>query len=188
MPLGFVGSLPVVTDRLRLRAYRSDDLDAFAEMWSRSDVVRYLHQEPQDRAGAMKMFAARSPLNRFLADGDRLVLAVERLGRDGMIGEVVLAATSIDHRQGEIGFVFHPAHRGKGFASEAAAAMLALGFERVGFHRVAGRADARNVPSASLMADLGMRPEALLVENEFTKGEWTNGVVYAMLAEEWKHR
>lgn len=68
-----------------------------------------------------------------------------------------------EHRQGEIGFVFHPDHHGKGLAAEAATELLRLGFE-----------------------DLGMRKEAHLRENEIVKGEWTDEVVYAMLEDEWK--
>jgi RimJ/RimL family protein N-acetyltransferase len=35
------------------------------------------------------------------------------------------------------------------------------------------------------MERVGMRREAHLVENEFTKGEWTDELVYAMLDREW---
>jgi RimJ/RimL family protein N-acetyltransferase len=32
-----------------------------------------------------------------------------------------------------------------------------------------------------------MRREAHLVENEWVKGEWTDEVIYAVLADEWVH-
>jgi RimJ/RimL family protein N-acetyltransferase len=38
------------------------------------------------------------------------------------------------------------------------------------------------------MAKAGMRLEAHLRENEFVKGEWTDELVYAMLAKEWHSR
>lgn len=188
MPLGFVPALPVETQRLRLRSFTSDDLDEFADMWRRSEVVRYLYQEAQELPGAERMLASRGTFPRFVADGDRLVLAVERQAEPGLLGEVVLAATSVEHRQGEIGFVFHPHHHGHGYGTEASRAMLAMAFDHVGFHRVVGRADGRNEASVALMRRLGMRREALFVQNEFVKGEWTDEVVYAILAEEWKRR
>jgi len=52
-------------------------------------------------------------------------------------------------------------------------------------HRIVARIDERNESSAKLARRLGMRQEALLVENEFLKGEWTNEVDFAMLAAEW---
>jgi RimJ/RimL family protein N-acetyltransferase len=84
-------------------------------------------------------------------------------------------------RQGDIGFVFHPAYHGKGYAFEAAREMLRLGVERVRFRRIEGRCDARNGASARLMERLGMRREAHFVENE-----WGSELVYAILAREWR--
>jgi RimJ/RimL family protein N-acetyltransferase len=89
-------------------------------------------------------------------------------------------------RQGDIGFVFHPAYHGKSYAFEAAREMLRLGFERVGFHRIEGRCDARNGASARLMERLGMRREVHFVENAWFKREWGSELVYAILAREWR--
>jgi RimJ/RimL family protein N-acetyltransferase len=64
--------------------------------------------------------------------------------------------------------------------------MLRLGFEELGLHRIMGRIDARNEPSARVLERLGMRREAHMLENEFVKGEWTDEVVYALLEHEWR--
>ena len=64
--------------------------------------------------------------------------------------------------------------------------MLRLGFEHYRLHRIIGRIDARNTPSARVLERLGMRREAHFVRNEFIKGEWTDEVVYAMLEDEWQ--
>jgi RimJ/RimL family protein N-acetyltransferase len=64
--------------------------------------------------------------------------------------------------------------------------LIAFGFEAMGFHRVIGRAEARNTASVRVLEKLGMRREAHLVENEWVKGEWQSEVVYAMLEHEWR--
>ncbi len=84
--------------------------------------------------------------------------------------------------------MFNPRFHGKGYASEAAAALLRVAFEELGFHRVIGRCDARNTASSALMQRLGMRQEAHFVRNEFIKGEWSDELVFALLAEEWSAR
>ncbi len=91
-------------------------------------------------------------------------------------------------RRGEIGYVVDPRFAGRGLASEGAVALCAMGFEIVGLHRIEAQCDARNVASARVMAKIGMRREAHLRENEFVKGEWTDGLVYALLADEWRGR
>jgi len=55
-----------------------------------------------------------------------------------------------------------------------------------GFHRVVGRLEARNAPSARVLEKLGMRLEAHLVENEWVKNEWQSELVYAILDREWQ--
>jgi RimJ/RimL family protein N-acetyltransferase len=55
-------------------------------------------------------------------------------------------------------------------------------------HRVIGRLEPRNTPSARLLERLGMRREAHFVENEFIEGEWQSELVYALLENEWRDR
>jgi RimJ/RimL family protein N-acetyltransferase len=123
-------------------------------------------------------------------DGDRLILALAVVlpETEAVIGDVALFRQSREHRQGELGYMFHPDYNGKGYATEAARTMLRLGFENFGLHRIVGRIDARNAPSARVLEHLGMRREAHFVQNEFIKGEWTDEIVYAMLEDEWRSR
>jgi len=103
-----------------------------------------------------------------------------------VIGDVLLQWTSEAHRQGEIGFVFHPDYQGRGYASEAAVEMLRLGFGALDLHRIVGRCEAANAASARLMERLGMRQEAHFRENEFVKGRWDDELVFAILKREWE--
>lgn len=82
--------------------------------------------------------------------------------------------------------MFHPEFGGRGYATEAAAVMLRLGFGDLGLHRITGRLDARNTASARVLERLGMRREAHFVQNEIVKGEWTGELVYAMTEDEWR--
>jgi RimJ/RimL family protein N-acetyltransferase len=84
--------------------------------------------------------------------------------------------------------VLHPDHQGRGYAREAAVEMLRLGFEGLELHRIVGRCEPRNEPSAALMRRLGMRLEAHLIENEWVKDEWQSECVFAMLRREWDER
>jgi RimJ/RimL family protein N-acetyltransferase len=176
------------TERLLLRPFRPSDLSYLADVLDRPDVVRYLYWEVQTREEAAAMLERRTRLTSLAKPGDRIILAAERVDTGEVVGDVILGWDGNGHRQGEIGFVFHPDHHGRGYASEAARAMLRLGFERAGLHRIYGRCDARNTASARLMERLGMRLEAHFVENEWFKGEWGSELVYAMLGHEWEDR
>jgi len=67
-------------------------------------------------------------------------------------------------------------------------ALLRLGLEGLGLHRIVARCDARNTASARVMERIGMRREAHFVRNEFLKGEWTDELIYAILRSEWAAR
>jgi len=84
--------------------------------------------------------------------------------------------------------MFHPDQQGRGYAAEAGRAVLELGFETFGLHRVYGSCDARNAASARLMERLGMRLEGTLRETEYVKGAWCDELIYAILADEWRAR
>jgi RimJ/RimL family protein N-acetyltransferase len=73
-------------------------------------------------------------------------------------------------------------------ATEAAEALLTLGFDTIGWHRIIGSCDARNDPSARLMERIGMRQEARFVHNQIVKGLWADEFVYAILDHEWRAR
>jgi RimJ/RimL family protein N-acetyltransferase len=181
-------TFPLLTERLALRPFAGSDLDALHAMHSREDVTRYLYWGPRTRDEVRAMLERLAMMTGFDEQTDALRLAAILRDSGTLIGDVSLQRVSREHRQGEIGFVFDPARQGRGYATEATRVMLALGFEDLGLHRIVGRCDGRNVASARLMERLGMRREARLRENEFVKGEWTDELIYAMLAGEWRTR
>ncbi|CAN5213649.1 GNAT family protein [soil metagenome] len=183
-PVTDFATYEVTTERMRLRAYRRDDLEEFSDLHGREDVARFLPWETRDAE------ASRAALERHLSmtlaeDDDGITLAGFDLQTGRLVGEFVLFLRSVEHRGGEVGYVLHPDFQGRGLATEGALVMLAIGFEVMGLHRVVARIDARNTPSAAVLDRLGMRREALLVKNEWVKGEWSDEADYAMLEEEW---
>ena len=181
-------TFPLRTERLLLRPFRDDDLEAMYAIHSREEVTRYLYTEPRTRAEMREMVARRMLETAIESEGDVLGLATQLHDTPTLIGHVSLRLVSEAHRQGEIGFIIHPDQQGNGYATEASETLLRLGFEDLGLHRIVGRCDGRNDASARVMERLGMRREAHLRENELVKGEWTDEFVYAMLAEEWRAR
>ncbi len=177
---------PLRTARLMLRPYVIGDLDALHDIQSRPEVTRYLLYDVRDRDQVRKVLQERIQADGLERDAVDLAVVLPETG--ALIGDVVLFLRSRVHRQGEIGYLFHPDYGGRGYATEAARALLGLAFGHYGLHRVVGRIDARNTASARVLERLGMRREAHFVQNEIVKGEWSDEVVYAMLEDEWRTR
>lgn len=173
---------PLATERLRLRPHNADDAEWLHELYSRPDVARYLLDEPWTAEVTHDKLTERLAKTDIDGETGALALVIEH---DGVpIGDVALWLTDHEHRQGEIGWVLDPAHGGQGFASEAVRAVLALGFDHYKLHRVTAQMDARNSASAALARRVGLRLEAHHVQDWFSKGEWTDTLIFARLASE----
>jgi RimJ/RimL family protein N-acetyltransferase len=176
---------PLRTERLTLRPLNSEDLASHHRLFSDPQVVRYLYDAPMGLGEAQAQLERRMHAN-LPVEGEWLNLAVEA---DGVfVGEVGVSLVSRVHGHCEIGYVFDPRYQGRGYATEAASRMIDVAFEQLGAHRVTAQLDARNERSARVLERLGLRREALLRENEFVKGEWTDEIMYAVLADEWARR
>jgi RimJ/RimL family protein N-acetyltransferase len=179
---------PLETARLQLRPFSPGDLEELYAFHSLPEVARFLYWEARDLEQVRQVLDAKMGQTALEDEGQVLALGVVLRETGVVVGEVSLQWLSRRHRQGEIGFVFHPGYQGRGLATEAAEVVLGLGFDGLGLHRVIGRCDALNLPSARLMERLGMRQEAHFVHNEIFKGAWGDELVYAMLEDEWRAR
>jgi RimJ/RimL family protein N-acetyltransferase len=186
VPTELYPAYPIVGERLLLRPLTSRDTDALLAYRSRPDVCRYVPFEPMTSEIIAERLAAQWVRTELTDEGQALTLGAEVRQTGELAGDVVLFWHSREHASGEVGYAFNPELGGRGYATEAVAMMLRLGFEDLGLHRITARVDERNDPSARLARRVGMRQEALLIENEFFKGEWSNELDFAMLASEWR--
>jgi aminoglycoside 6'-N-acetyltransferase len=178
-------ALPVRTERLVLRTVQPDDREAIGRYCSDPEVTRYLPFPALDDealTGRMnRLLAATAPS---LPD-EALALAVEHDG-------VLMLRLSDRHGPtdppsiAELGWVFSPEHGGRGFATEAARALVDLAFEHYPLHRLMARLDPRNAASARLCERIGMRLEAHTREDYPDRdGTWSDTAVYGLLRREW---
>lgn len=175
---------PLRTEHLLLRPLEPSDAADLLAYRSLPEVTRYLPFEPMTAEVIAQKLATVWARREIVTEGDAVTIGIEVGGR--IIGDVMLSFTSSVHRGGEVGWILHPRYQGLGFAAEAAHAVLHVGFDTVGLHRVVARIDARNDASLRLATRLGMRREAHLVANEWLKGEWTDEVDFAILEAEWE--
>lgn len=182
---------PIQTERLLLRPIdRHGDIDAIHAYRSLPEVCRYVPFEPQTRAQVAERLANADLVRTAIdAPGQALDLAIVLRETGELVGDILLFWR--DETNGELGYIVHPDHAGRGIATEAGRAMLRLAFDPaygLGLHRVVARTDARNPASGAVLTKLGMRREAVLVENEWFKGSWSTEIDYAILDREWQAR
>ncbi|WP_408896750.1 GNAT family N-acetyltransferase [Nocardioides sp. R1-1] len=182
-------SLPIRTDRLVLRTVVAGDGAAIGAYCADPEVTRYLPFGPLDAeglAGRMERLTAGTAPS---LPGEILALAVEH---DGVLAGDLMLRLAERHGPAdppsiaELGWVFAPEHAGRGFATEAARALVDLAFAHYPLHRLMARLDPRNLASARLCERLGMRLEAHTREDYPDRdGSWSDTAVYGLLRREW---
>jgi RimJ/RimL family protein N-acetyltransferase len=184
LPYSF--ATPLRTERLVLRTMTPEDVDDIHAYQSREDVCRYLEFEPRTRDQVSERIAKYAGALTLRGAGDFWQLAIEHADAAGrVIGDVYFSIKSVGNSTGMIGWTLHPDFHGRGYMTEAAAAVLEIGFGAIGLHRVMADLDPRNDSSIALCRRLGMREEAHFVEDLWVKGEWADTGIYAILDREW---
>lgn len=174
------------TARLALRPFRPQDADAVQRLASQFAVAdtTLTIPHPYPEGGAATWIATHEPQFR---EGKGVVFAIAHRADDALIGAIGLG---IDrrHEHAELGYWIDPAEWNKGYATEAAGAIIAYGFAELQLHRIQARHFARNPSSGAVMRKLGMRCEGIQ-RGALKKGDaFEDVVVYAVLREEWPAR
>jgi RimJ/RimL family protein N-acetyltransferase len=88
------------------------------------------------------------------------------------------------HALGELGYWIGVPYWGRGYATEAARALMRYGYSRLGLHRIQARHFLRNPASGRVMEKLGMSREGVLRQSVRKWGRFEDVVLYARLAED----
>ena len=175
-------TLPIFTERLTLRLTEIRDRDALLAIYSDKDVARFLLDDPWTAAEAALQVSKRVRRTGLDAEEAALALVIEAEGK--VVGDVAMWCTDDTRHKVEIGWVIAPWAAGRGYAAEAAGGLIRAGIRAYGLHRIEAQLDARNTASARVCEKLGMQREAWLRQNWWSKGEWTDTLIYGLLASE----
>lgn len=166
------GAASIATTRLRLDPLRADDADAMFDVLSDPSIYTYVDESPPRSVARLRERYAR--LERgFAPDGSAAWLNwVVRNAGDRALGylqaTVPLAIADADPRFAWIAYVLAAPHRGRGFAREAVAAMLAHLVDAWDVREARATVEAANVRSIALLSALAFveTDDALLAGNE----------------------
>jgi RimJ/RimL family protein N-acetyltransferase len=153
------------TSRLRLRHFTDDDAAFIVELLNDPDWIRFIGDRNIRSLDDARRYLRNGPIASYRNYGYGLYAVelkarhdaprVEPLGMCGLVRRPTLD-------DADIGFAFLPAWRGRGYASEAAAAVLAEAMDVHGLSRVVAIADPENHASITVLRRAGMSFERLV--------------------------
>jgi RimJ/RimL family protein N-acetyltransferase len=178
---------PRRTDRLTLRPATTSDLPAVFAIRSRADVAEWMPDHPTSYDEWLLRLGRSGAVDR--------MLVMEAAG--AIVGDLYLhvgdawaqaeVRDSGKQAQAEIGWCLSPDHQGRGYVTEATTELLRICFAELGVRRVTAQAFAENTPSLRVMDRLGMVCEGRFrAESLHREHGWVDGVVYALLKDDWE--
>ncbi len=174
------------TDRLLVRAFRDEDLEAFLAYRNDPLVAEYQGWDvPYPREKALEFIAEMKSKNPVEPEG-WLQAAIVLKESGEYIGDCAFFVKKDDNRKAYVGCTIAQKYWQRGYAVEVVRRLLAYLFDELHLHRVVAETDVENDASISTLERLGFRREAHLVENIWFKGRWASEYHYAMLEREWK--
>ena len=165
--------LPLITDRLRLREHRVDDLDDLVVFHGDEEVTRYTPWPTRDRAQTHDALTKRIGQRRAAATGEAVVLAAEEIRSGTVIGEALLLRQADD--EAVLGYAVRRDRWGRGLATEAAGAVVDAGFGVLGLRRTSAVVVPANAASIGVLHKLGFARVSETVDRatfELTAERW----------------
>lgn len=162
----------IVTERLRLRRAREDDLHAMHAVLSEPRAMLYWSTPPHQSLDETRDWLA-SMIDDAPALRDDFV--VEHEGR--VVGKAGC------WRVPEIGYILHPDVWGRGLAREALEALIPRLFARFDIPAITADVDPRNLPSIALLQRLGFVEIGRAERTWEIGGEWHDSIYFEMRRE-----
>lgn len=170
------------TKRLELRPFAMSDLDDFQALCSQVEVFTYLP------SGTTTGEETRERLARIVKSYERddlpgVFAAVARLSDERVIGWCGLGPLPPRPEDTEVFYALNPDYWGRGYATEAARAMVGFGFKEMGLDRIVAVVKPGNSASCRVIEKLGMGRQGSL-ENVPEKHAFFAGLLYYTIAAE----
>lgn len=174
------GPVYIETERLELRTVEAGDADVVQRARMHPEVRRYISgfRAPRSEAAV----ADEVPHD----DGVRLFVVPKRGERAGEpVGQVALDYVNEADGWANLSYWLFPAVRGNGYATEAAAHLVAFAFRERGLRRVTANAVAPNAGSVAVLERLGFTHEGTQREKSMVDGEYADVEFFGLLRREW---
>ncbi len=179
----FDRSPKIETERLILRHMKVSDARDMYDYARRPQVTRYLLWAPHDSLDYTRSYLKQ--VERCYRQGTFHDFGVILKENNRLIGTCGFARIDEANSTAEAGYVLNPDYWGKGIATEALSAVIALGFEKRGFNRIESRYMVDNQASRRVMEKNGMSFEGIHRQMIFVRDGYEDIGICAILKQDY---
>jgi ribosomal-protein-alanine N-acetyltransferase len=174
----------LATERLRLRPFARQDAPVVAELVGAWEIAAMTTSipHPYDRSMAEEWIGTHQ--GSFDA-GEAVTFAIVRIEDRQLVGAVGIDVHK-EQRSAEIGYWIGTPFWNRGYATEAAQAVIAYGFDGLALNRIQARHMTKNPASGRVMEKAGMTFEGVLRQSLYRWDAFEDAAMYSILREEYQ--
>jgi [ribosomal protein S5]-alanine N-acetyltransferase len=177
------GTVTLITERLNLRKFHTDDAEAMFNNWSSdSEVAKYMRWNPHNTVDETKDIL-RNRIERY-NNLNTYHWAIVLTERDMLIGNIVLMISNENDMCGEVAYCISREYWGKGIITEALTTVLDFGLKEVNFNRIEAYHAIANPGSGKVMQKAGMKYEGRMRQKYKSHVGFEDCDLYAILRED----
>ncbi|WHY73942.1 GNAT family N-acetyltransferase [Fictibacillus enclensis] len=173
-----------IQQRIRLRELRQTDWRSIHSYAGLDISCRYQPWGPNSEEDTLK-FVSQAIRDTKQSPRSRFAFAVIEEEKEKLIGVAELNIRDFGNKIGEIGYIIHPDFWSSGYATEAGALLLHLGYTVLDLHRIYATCHPENSGSIRVLEKLGMTKEGTMREDLKMKNGWRDSLLYSILKHEW---
>lgn len=176
----------IQTSRLTLKKITESDANDVYEYSSDPEVSKYLLWYPHKNIEYTKEYLYRLKNDYRIGRYYDWGVYIRGGNCDGkMIGTCGFTSFDLYNNSAEVGYVLNRNFWGRGLSSEALAAVIEFGFDKLLLHRIEARFIIDNANSKKVMEKCGMKYEGILRSSMMVKGDYKDIGICSILSEEY---
>ena len=185
--LTHTGTQTIETERLILRRFEYSDCGSVFANWASDEEVQKMYSEPVYSTPE----AVKGLLDKYISayekeDCYRWAIIERKSGQ--CIGQIAYFLVDSKNHFAEIEYCIGQQFQCRGFATEAAKAVIDFGFRKINLHKVQICTKTINAPSKRVIEKCGLTYEGTLRDYFYMDGKYVGRLYFSILRDEYENK
>lgn len=179
-----IGTQTIETERLILRRFEYSDSNSMLKNWIADEKIQSMYSEPVYKTLDEVNGLLDEYISSYAKDGYYRWAVIEKTS-DECIGQIAYFLVDNKNHFAEIEYCIGSQFQRRGYATEAAKAVISYGFERINLHKVQICTKTINLPSKKVIEKCGLTYEGTLRDYFYMDGEYVGRLYFSILRNEY---
>lgn len=182
--LTHIGTNTIETERLILRRFEYEDNESMRNNWIADEKIQSMYSEPVYSTAEEVKKLLDKYIGSYERDDYYRWAVIEKVSGE-CIGQIAYFLVDSKNHFAEIEYCIGAAFQRRGYATEAAKAVIAYGFDRINLHKVQICTKTINKPSKRVIEKCGLTYEGTLRDYFYMDGKYVGRLYFSILRTEY---